>query len=118
MSPDQGSTSISAIGDQRRHAFRRLSIKSIWRQEGRQSGNLPPHIMFASSFLGFAAAYAAATLAAPPPSRAAVSPTVQLDNGTFTGTSDGATNSFLGIKFAEAPYVEVSKPCGPWARLR
>ncbi|KAM5535616.1 hypothetical protein V8D89_010783 [Ganoderma adspersum] len=68
--------------------------------------------MFASSFLSFAAAYAAATLAAPTPS--AVSPTVQLDNGTFVGTSDGTTDSFLGIKFADAPRFQLPVPVGQY----
>ncbi|OSC98005.1 carotenoid ester lipase precursor [Trametes coccinea BRFM310] len=39
--------------------------------------------------------------AAPLAPRAA--PTVQLDQGTFIGTSDGKTNKFLGIPFAKAP---------------
>ena len=31
------------------------------------------------------------------------SPTIQLDQGTFVGTSDGVTNRFLGIPFGKAP---------------
>ncbi len=79
--------------------------RSLHKKPGSKSGSRAATTlnMIASSFLGFAAAYAAATLAAPTPS--AVSPTVQLDNGTFVGTSDGTTDSFLGIKFADAPYV-------------
>ncbi|KAI0767304.1 carotenoid ester lipase precursor [Fomes fomentarius] len=30
-------------------------------------------------------------------------PTIQLDQGTFVGTSDGTTNKFLGIPFGKAP---------------
>ena len=30
-------------------------------------------------------------------------PVVRLDEGTFIGTTDGITDAFLGIKFAEAP---------------
>lgn len=32
-------------------------------------------------------------------------PTVQLDNGTFLGISDGLVSRFLGIPFGKAPYV-------------
>ena len=32
-------------------------------------------------------------------------PTVELDNGTFVGVRKGAINRFLGIPFAEPPYV-------------
>ena len=32
-------------------------------------------------------------------------PTVQLDQGTFIGTTDGTTNKFLGIPFAQPPCV-------------
>ncbi|KAI9066037.1 carotenoid ester lipase precursor [Trametes sanguinea] len=42
-----------------------------------------------------------AVLAAPLAPRAA--PTVQLDQGTFIGASDGKTNKFMGIPFAKAP---------------
>ena len=35
------------------------------------------------------------------------SPAVQLDNGTFVGTSDGSVDKFLGIPFAKPPYVHV-----------
>ena len=31
------------------------------------------------------------------------SPTIQLDQGTFVGTSDGVTNRFLGIPYGKAP---------------
>ena len=37
------------------------------------------------------------------------SPTVQLDNGTFVGISEGNVNKFLGITFAKPPYVPL--PC-------
>lgn len=30
-------------------------------------------------------------------------PTVKLDNGAFTGTTDGISNKFLGIPFAQPP---------------
>ncbi|KAI0365312.1 carotenoid ester lipase precursor [Pilatotrama ljubarskyi] len=46
-------------------------------------------------------ALAGAAFAAPFAPRAA--PTVQLDQGTFIGTTDGTTNKFLGIPFAKAP---------------
>ncbi|KAI1790735.1 carotenoid ester lipase precursor [Ganoderma leucocontextum] len=72
--------------------------------------------MFAFGFLCFAAAYAAATLAAPTPS--AVSPTVQLDNGTFIGTSDGATDAFLGMKFADAPRFNLPVSVGPYTGVK
>ena len=32
-------------------------------------------------------------------------PAVQLDQGTFIGTTDGTTNKFLGIPFAQPPCV-------------
>ncbi|KAI0671152.1 carotenoid ester lipase precursor [Trametes maxima] len=44
---------------------------------------------------------AGVALAAPLDPRAG--PTVQLDQGTFVGTTDGTTNKFLGIPFAKAP---------------
>ncbi|KAI0629975.1 carotenoid ester lipase precursor [Trametes polyzona] len=44
---------------------------------------------------------AGAAYAAPLESRAA--PTVQLDQGTFVGTTDGTTTKFLGIPYAKAP---------------
>lgn len=31
------------------------------------------------------------------------SPMIQLDGGTFVGTSDGTTSKFYGIPFAKAP---------------
>ena len=34
------------------------------------------------------------------------SPTVQLDNATFTGTGDGTINKFLGIPYVQPPYVD------------
>ena len=37
------------------------------------------------------------------PSEKRASPTIQLDQGTFVGTSDGVTNRFLGIPFGKAP---------------
>ena len=33
----------------------------------------------------------------------AASPTVKLDNGVFTGTTDGVSTKFLGIPFAQPP---------------
>lgn len=42
----------------------------------------------------------AAAYAAPRPN---LTPTVTLDNGTFTGTTDGVSDIFRGIKFADAP---------------
>lgn len=39
------------------------------------------------------------------PGAQGVPPTVQLDQGTFKGITDGLTSSFLGIPFAKAPYV-------------
>ena len=50
---------------------------------------------------------AGTVFAAPTANRA--SPTIQLDQGTFVGTSDGVTNKFLGIPFGQAPYVDVSR---------
>ena len=41
------------------------------------------------------------TFALPTEKRA--SPTIQLDHGTFVGTSDGVINKFLGIPFGKAP---------------
>ncbi|RPD56081.1 carotenoid ester lipase precursor [Lentinus tigrinus ALCF2SS1-7] len=41
------------------------------------------------------------TFAVPTEKRA--SPTIQLDQGTFVGTSDGVTSKFLGIPFGKAP---------------
>lgn len=41
-------------------------------------------------------------VAATPLARASA-PTITLDDGTFTGTTDGNTDKFLGIPFAEAP---------------
>ncbi len=49
-------------------------------------------------FLAFA-------LAVPTDPRKRAPPTIQLDQGTFVGTSDGTTNKFLGIPFGKAPYV-------------
>ncbi|KAH9850188.1 carotenoid ester lipase precursor [Lenzites betulinus] len=46
-------------------------------------------------------ALAGVALAAPLDRRAA--PTIQLDQGTFVGTSDGTTNKFLGIPFGKPP---------------
>ena len=48
----------------------------------------------------FAACYLLAAIA-----HAASPPVVHLDNGTFIGGTDGIADSFLGIKFADAPYV-------------
>ncbi|KAI0354803.1 carotenoid ester lipase precursor [Trametes cingulata] len=56
--------------------------------------------MFLQSLCLFPA-LAGVALAAPFAPRAA--PTVQLDQGTFIGTTDGTTNKFLGIPFAKAP---------------
>ncbi|KAI0823990.1 carotenoid ester lipase precursor [Trametes gibbosa] len=56
--------------------------------------------MFARS-LCFLSAIAGVAFAAPLEPRAA--PTVQLDQGTFVGTSDGTTNKFLGIPFGKPP---------------
>ncbi|PIL23720.1 hypothetical protein GSI_13470 [Ganoderma sinense ZZ0214-1] len=72
--------------------------------------------MFASSFLSLVAVYVVATLAAPTPS--AASPTVQLDNATFVGTSDGTADSFLGIKFADAPRFNLPVPVGPYTGMQ
>lgn len=48
-------------------------------------------------------AFIGAALAVPMAKRA--SPSVQLDDGTFVGTSDGVVDRFLGIPFAKPPYV-------------
>ena len=44
-----------------------------------------------------------AVVAVPTAKRAA--PSIQLDGGTFVGTSDGIVDRFLGIPFAKPPYV-------------
>ncbi len=46
--------------------------------------------------------------AVPTDPRKRAPPTIQLDQGTFVGTSDDTTNKFLGIPFGKAPYV---RPC-------
>lgn len=43
--------------------------------------------------------------AAPPLRAINDPPTVDLDNGTFIGTTDGVSNKYLGIPFALPPYV-------------
>lgn len=43
--------------------------------------------------------------ATPPAKRADLSPTVQLDNATFIGTSDGTVDKFLGMPYVKPPYV-------------
>ncbi len=35
-------------------------------------------------------------------------PTVQLDTATVVGTQSGSVDSFLGIPFAQPPYVSIS----------
>ena len=47
---------------------------------------------------------ALASLAAAAPTKRA-SPTVTLDDGTFTGVASGKVNKWLGIPFAKPPYV-------------
>ena len=56
--------------------------------------------------LCFLTAYSAPTQDAPP--------TVQLDRGTFMGTTDRDVNMFLGIKFADAPCVCLLPPSFQW----
>ena len=41
----------------------------------------------------------------------AQSPTVKLDNGTFLGTSSGDVSKFLGIPFAQPPWVMNDSLC-------
>ncbi len=40
-----------------------------------------------------------------------IAPTVQLDAATVVGTRNGSVDSFLGIPFAQPPYVSVSWLC-------
>jgi hypothetical protein len=56
--------------------------------------------MVANAFLAFSLFVGSASAA---PSLAA--PTIKLDAGTFIGKTDGITQSFLGIPFAQPPYV-------------
>lgn len=56
--------------------------------------------MLAKAFLVFSIFVNSASAA---PSLAA--PTVKLDAGTFTGTTDGISQRFLGIPFAQPPCV-------------
>ncbi|KAI0787378.1 carotenoid ester lipase precursor [Fomes fomentarius] len=46
---------------------------------------------------------AGSALAVPKDPQKRAPPAVQLDQGTFVGTSDGTTNKFLGIPFGKAP---------------
>ena len=39
------------------------------------------------------------------PTAKRASPSIQLDGGTFVGTSDGTVDKFLGIPFAKPPCV-------------
>lgn len=59
--------------------------------------------MLANAFLVFSLFMSSASAA---PSLAA--PTIKLDAGTFTGKTDGVTQSFLGIPFAQPPYVRLT----------
>ncbi|TBU50159.1 carotenoid ester lipase precursor [Dichomitus squalens] len=68
--------------------------------------------MLTYSFIVLATVYAAAIVAAPAP--AAKPPSVRLDSGTFTGVSDGVSDAFLGIKFADAPRFSLPVPVGPY----
>lgn len=40
------------------------------------------------------------------PVQARAAPTVTLDSATVTGITSGSTNQFLGIPFAQPPYVD------------
>jgi hypothetical protein len=42
------------------------------------------------------------------PVQACAAPTVTLDSATVTGVTLGSTNQFLGIPFAQPPYVDLS----------
>jgi acetylcholinesterase len=55
------------------------------------------------SLLVVFALHASGVLAAP--AARASAPTVKLDNGTFVGTTTGNVNKWLGIPFAQPPYV-------------
>ena len=41
----------------------------------------------------------------------AAAPTIQLDRGTFVGSSTGTVDKFLGIPFALPPYVRPTRQC-------
>ena len=40
---------------------------------------------------------------------ARAAPTVTLNGATLTGVSSGSTNKFLGVPYAQPPYVTMSK---------
>lgn len=69
-----------------------------------------PREMFVRSLYLFPL-LAGLALAAPLEERAP--PTIQLDQGTFVGTTDGTTTKFLGIPFAKAPSVFAVVLCPP-----
>ena len=61
--------------------------------------------------LGFAIAFQACiALASPSPLAPRVGPTVTLDSAVVTGVASGTVDEFLGIPFAEPPYVTKLSP--------
>ena len=64
----------------------------------------PSRTMPSASILALALCVLCAS-AGPTPSSTTPSPTVLLDLATVHGVSDGYTNSFLGIPYAQPPYV-------------
>ena len=66
-----------------------------------------------ASLLSLLSLFAGAALGLPLEVEKRASPSIQLDQGTFVGSSDGTTNRFLGIPFGKAPYVIRRSPRPP-----
>ena len=61
---------------------------------------------------------AAGTPSTPPAKRLDLFPSVQLDNGTFVGISDGTVDKYLGIPYVKPPYVSMPHVIHLWLTRR
>lgn len=88
---------------------RTLTCYKVTNENPREREELATSEMLSLPLSLFFAPLLSAVIAAPSPSPGPRSlvPTIKLDNGTFTGTTDAltGTNRFLGIPFAQPPWA-------------